>query len=49
MVSPFGGEDDLIVGCQLTKMGKDAVTAIEGTVESHAPDPLNKHQHCRQT
>ena len=44
-----GGEDDLIDGRRLTKMGKDALTVIEGAVESHVPDPLNRYKHYRQT
>jgi hypothetical protein len=42
-------DDDLLGGTRLTKMGKDAKTVIEGAVESHVPDPLNRYRQFRQT
>lgn len=44
-----GGEDELIGGTRLTKMPKDAMTVIEGAVENHVPDPLNRYRIFRQT
>ena len=45
----LGDDDDLVNGRRLSKLGKDAITVIEGAVESHVPDPLNRYKAFRQT